>query len=246
MEKVLTLEDVFGSKTFVKGEREYKSPKEYLEPFIERVSQVAPNISVQVSGKIQNAEEDKTINTAFSRIMIEASNEKMISAGVFPTYGIIIALDPVIPIYKIYEGLTVRACTNLCVFNSRNLYTGQIFDGMGEGYGILNTWVNSWKETFGANMDIFSEMEKKPVPVDDVTKVLGNLLKFGIENKYFGTNPVIHAAKELYDPNSIYYVGKESTTAWNMYNAVTSYLSTKTDIVDKASKTLLLSKFFIN
>ncbi len=247
MEQDLTIEQIFSSKTFVKGNREYKTPKEYLEPFIEKISGIAPDISVKVSGMVQNAEIDKSVNTAYARVLIEASNVKMKSElGVYPTYGIVVGLDPIVPIYKVYEGTTVSACTNLCVFNARSLFSGQIFDGMSQGYEIVDGWIKDWEKNYGEYLDIQQSMMKREVEAADVTHVLGKLLKYGVENKYFGTNPVIAATKELYNPSSVYYAGEEGTTAWNMYNAVTSHLSTKADIVDKASKTLLLSKFFIN
>ena len=247
MEKVLTIDDVFESKTYVKGERNYKNPKEYLGRFIDTVQEIAPDIKVQVSGKIQNAEIDRSVNTAYSRILIEASNENLRSEGLFPTFGIIIGLDPQIPVYKIYEGTTVSACTNLCVFNQNNLFAGNIFDGLSEGYDRLNTWVGNYKQTFGENLDIFKRLEGVHLTESELQQRLGALLKFSIENKYLGTTPVVLAAKELYNPNSMYHIDEnEGTTDWNLYNAVTSYLSSRTDILDKASKTLLLSKFFVN
>ena len=246
MEKILTLDNIFNSKTYVKGNREYKDPKEYLERFVEKTKDIASDLNIQVSGKIQNAELDKSVNTAYSRILIEASNKKMISTGIYPTYGVIIGLDPQIPVYKVYEGMTVSACTNLCVFNSNNLFTGNIFDGLEEGYSYLDGWIGDWEKNFGKNLDIFNQMEKSNVNIVELEQRLGGLLKFGIENKFLGTNPIIHAAKELYNPNSMYHIEEKGTTDWNIYNAITSYLSTKTDIIDKASKTLLLSKFFIN
>jgi len=247
MEKILTLDDVFESKTYVKGNRNYQSPKEYLGKFIDTVQNIAPDINIQVSGKIQNAEEDRSINTAYSRIMIEASNKRLNSNGIFPTFGILLGLDPQIPVYKMYEGMTVSACTNLCVFNANNLFTGNVFDGLNEGYAHLDSWKENYKDTFGKNLDIFNRLEQVQITPNELEQRLGALLKFGIENKYLGTNPIIHAAKELYNPSSMYHIDdNEGTTDWNIYNAVTSYLSTKTDILDKASKTLLLSKFFVN
>ena len=247
MEKLLTIDDVFNSKTYVKGERNYRTPKEYLEPFMEKIQEIAPDINVQVSGKIQNAEEDRTINTAYSRIMIEASNIKLKSEGIYPTFGIIIGLDIQKPVYKLYEGTTVSACTNLCIFNANNLFAGDIFDGLSEGYDRLGTWVDNYKETFGKNLDTFKRLEEVQLSKAELQQRLGDLLKFSIENPYLGTTPVVLAAKELYNPNSMYHIDEnEGTTDWNLYNAVTAYLSNKTDILDKASKTLLLSKFFVN
>lgn len=247
MEKVLTIDDVFNSKTYVKGERNYKTPREYLEPFIEKIQNIAPDIKVRTSGIVQNAEEDRTINTAYSRILIEASKERLQSEGLFPTFGIIIGLDIQKPVYKIYEGTTVSACTNLCVFNQNNMFTGSIFDGLSEGYDRLGTWVSNYENTFGQNLDIYKRLESVQLGKDELKQRLGELLKFSIENSYLGTNPVVLAAKELFNPNSSYSIEKDgSSTDWNLYNAVTAYLSSKSDILDKASKTLLLSKFFIN
>jgi len=246
MDKILTIEDVFESKTYVKDNREYKSPKEYLSKFVEMTKDVAPDLTVQVSGKIQNAEEDRTINTAYSRILIEASNVKLKKEGIIPTFGILIGLDPQTPVYRMYEGMTVSACTNLCVFNSNNLFTGNVFEGLNEGYAHLDSWMENWKDTFGRNLDIFGNMENTRVTPAELEQKLGALLKFGLEHKYLGTNPIVHAAKELYNPSSMYHVEEDGTTDWNLYNAVTSYISGKTDIMDKAAKTLLLSKFFTN
>ncbi len=247
MEQILTVDDVFNSKTYVKGERNYKSPQEYLEKFIDTVSPIAPDIKVQVSGKIQNAELDNTINTAYARVLIEASNERLKSDGIFPTFGIVLGLDPQIPVYKLYEGTTVSACTNLCVFNANQLFADNVFNGLGEGYSRLETWVGEYERTFGENLDIFKRLEGAQLSKLELQQKLGKLLEYGIQERYLGTNPIVLAAKELFNPNSMYHVDDdEGTTEWNLYNAVTSYLSTKVDILDKASKTLLLSKFFVN
>ena len=247
MEKILTLDEVFNSKTYVKGEKNYKSPKEYLEKFVQIVSPIAPDITIQVSGKVQNAELDRTVNTAYSRVLIEANNKRLNSNGLFPTFGALIALDPQTPVYKFYEGATVSACTNLCVFNANNMLAGNIFDGLNEGYDRIATWVENYESTFGQNLDIFKRLEKVQLSKLELQQRLGQLLEYGIEHKYLGTTPIVLAAKELFNANSMYHVNDdEGTTDWNLYNAVTSYLSSKTDILDKASKTLLLSKFFVN
>jgi len=65
-------------------------------------------------------------------------------------------------------------------------------------------------------------------------------------NKQIGTSAILSAVKDLDDNKSRYAIRENKVSQWNVYSAVTQYITDKVDIVDKASKTVVVSNLFIN
>ena len=234
----MELKTILDSKRFIKSGVQFAPPAEYLNPFIDIAQAKFPEITIRTSGKVENAEDSGETNTAFSRVLLEMKG--LIIDGIQQTMGIMYALDVQKPIYKVYAGTEVSACTNLCVFRADELFSGFVLDGMEKGINFANILNQGYEKIFEEYMAIQAALKANIVKTDTV---LGRLLNYSIKNNYLGTTPIVYAAKELQDNSSQYYAKDGECSMWNMYNAVTHHLSSKADISDKASKTVLLSNF---
>lgn len=81
---------------------------------------------------------------------------------------------------------------------------------------------------------------------NDIDRVIGALLRKGIQQKTIGITHITAAAQSLYDKNSVYGIKNNETSQWNIYSALTQYITDKIDVVDKCSKTLACSSLFEN
>jgi hypothetical protein len=70
---------------------------------------------------------------------------------------------------------------------------------------------------------------------------MGKLLLEATKNKFIGNTIVNAAAKELVTKNSTYAIKDNKSTLWNILNAHTAYISTRTDISERAIKTVTLA-----
>lgn len=234
----MELSELLETKRFIKGGVQFGTPSEYINPFIDIAGAMFPNISVRTSGKVENGEDDGDLNTAYARGLVEMTGSNV--DGIKSIFGILYSLDTQKPIYKIYAGTEVVACTNLCVFRADELFTGFILDGMSKGIIFAKQVISQYEKIFQEYMKIQKSLENNIVKTHDI---LGKLLNYSIKNNYLGTTPIVYAAKELQSSDSPYYAKDNECSMWNIFNAITQNLSHKADIADKASKTALLSQF---
>jgi hypothetical protein len=245
---MITVEDVLKSKAYVKGGVAFSTPEQYLGDFVNKADKLGAKLSARVDNKVVNANDDESLNEAFGRVLIEAKlgDER---DGLSGTVGVLYSVDSMKPVVKTYYGDLVSACTNLCVFRAEDVFTGSILDG-----GDMDNFSRSYEEYLRHYFDKFEEYDKivaqlkvSPIANKDVNTYMGNLLRYSVsvQGQYLGTNPIIGAAKSLFRSGTPYYIGKEDTTKWNVYNSITEMLK-KSSIADQATKTLLLSKFFLN
>lgn len=240
----MTLGKLLESKAFVKGAVTFDNPSKLLEKSLNIMSKVSDEFEVKVSNKVVNAEADKTLNEAYSRVLLQPIIPTELE-GMVPTIGLLYALDTQRPIIKTYTGTKVTACNNLCVFNADDIFSGDLSD-MSKVNKFLTNYVEQIEETLQRYIELKNSLEDKEYKGKDVDEAFGGLLRHSIANTALGTTSIVQAAKEVNNSSSVYYVDREKgTTAWNLYNSVTEFLK-KSDIKDQATKTLILSNYFLN
>lgn len=244
----MELNDILNSKIFVaeKSAINFLSPRDYINPFIDVVSSLNPTYEVAVSGVSANKnQENNEINQSFGRVKIEAKLPIEYSIEEHDSViGIVYALDIQKPIMRIYSGRNAWACTNLAIFNAEHLHTVELLQGVGSIYqkaSSFTTSITTQIEQFANKVRTMKNIELSQKQTDEV---IGNLLRKAIANKTVGTTPIISAAQSLYDKNGKYSMIDGKTTEWNIYSAVTQYITDKVDIVDKAFKTVHIGSMF--
>lgn len=246
----LTLEDVCNTKVFVKnGSIDFKSPREYIMPFVDQLSKLTDKFIIRTSAAVENAEEASgVLNTSYGRVLIEAQLPENLcteeSGGVI---GLVYGLDVQKPVMKVYSGQSVYACVNLCVFGAEHLTTTELLvDGSAKAYVAARQYTEDKEKEVERYLRVSGKLKEMELDKTNLDELIGKLLRESMRIKLVGTTPIISATKDLYDPKSKYAVREGVTTGWNVYNAVTDYISHKNDILDRAAKTVLLEQMFLN
>lgn len=253
MSTELTLQEVLDSKIYVKDTSGlvFRTPNEYISPFIDVVSKITTDFKVTVVDGSINQNEEGDFNRAYSRVLVEAKLPAAYSYegetdrdSLDSKIGFIYALDLQKPVVKVFTGKDVRACTNLTIFNADHLYsqelTGNVAGLYKKAQGYIDTF-NSDLEEFLQTMQILTS---KTYTGKDLDELNGRMIRQTLKTPKLGTTPILQGIKELYEPKSIYALKDKTTTGWNYYNAITEQLK-KADITDKALKTVILSSLIL-
>jgi hypothetical protein len=244
---VINLDTVLNSKVYVKENSQisFGSPRQYVEPFLEKLKDTNVTYRVDVSDRVANKEITGETNEAYGRVLVEAK---------FPTnycaydhdsvIGLVYSLDTQKPVIKIYSGENAWACTNLAIFGARYIHQVEILQGTSSIYEKALEYVDGLVEQLRRFKELYERMNEKIYRNEEIDTVVGHLLREGMKNKQIGTTPILSAVKDLEEPKSKYAIRDGSTSQWNVYSAITQYITDKVDIADKASKTVMVSKLF--
>ncbi|MFN7465268.1 MAG: hypothetical protein ACK53T_07785 [Planctomycetota bacterium] len=245
----VSLDQVLNSKVYVKEDSliSFGSPRQYIEPFVEKLQGITNNFRVSVSDRVANKEESGSINEAYGRVLIEAKLPNEFCAYDHDSViGMVYALDTQKPTMRVYSGENAWACTNLSIFGARYIHQVELLQGNSSIYEKAYEYVDSVTEQLHRFREIYERMNEKVYEGDDINRVVGYLLREGSRNKQIGTSAILSAVKDLDDNKSRYAIRENKVSQWNVYSAVTQYITDKVDIVDKASKTVVVSNLFIN
>lgn len=243
----LTLEQILNSKIYVKDGAgvAFQSPREYIEPFLTAVQSLSPTFEVAISGRNANKNEDNTINESFARVHVCAKlpNEYCVEEH-NSVIGLVYGLDTQKPVMKVYAGRDAWACTNLAIFRADHVHQVELVQGTATIYEKAARFAELVPEHIQQFVQKVKAMKDRQYEGPEIDRVIGRLLRESLNNKFVGTTPVLAAVQSMEDAKSVYAIRENKTTQWNMYSAVTQYVTDKVDIVDKPTKTVLISNIF--
>ncbi len=245
----LTIDGVLRSKIYVKENSpiSFGSPSAYIEPFLEKLQGTGATFRVDVSDRVANKETTGQTNEAYGRVLVEAKMPNEYCAFDHDSViGMVYALDTQKPSIKIYSGENAWACTNLSIFGARHIHTVELLQGTTSIYEKALEYVEGLTEQLRKFKILYERMNEKRYQGEEINTMVGYLLREGMKNKNIGTTPILSAVGSLEDPKSKYGIRDDSTSQWNVYNAITQYVTDKVDIADKASKSVMISKLFAN
>lgn len=250
MSEIMTMTDILNSKVYMKENSSisFGSPRQYIEPFLEKLKDIKATYRVGVSERVANKDANSNIvNEAYARVLIEAKlPPEFCMKDHDSVIGLVYSLDTQKPTMRIYSGENAWACTNLAIFGARYIHTIELIQGIGSVYEKALEYVEGIMEQLTRFQLIYERMNDKIYSGDDINTIMGHLLRESYRNKQIGTTPVLSALKELEDNNSKYGIREDRTSQWNIYSALTQYVTDKVDILDKSSKTVMLSNLFVN
>lgn len=243
----LTLEQLYEAKTFVRdsGGFDFKHYKEYVAPFVEKVTNRISDATFEVAavvGAVNKDEDTEALNTSYGRFLITARMPKAYDtpeAG--SKIGMIVALDNQKPVMKVFSGKDVFACMNLTIFNADHLFSQDLTANIGSVYSKADDYAMKMGDeltTFIKQVDALKALTFKGKDLDEI---IGHLVRYSLRQPKLGTNPIMQGTKELFETKSKYALKEGATTAWNYYNSITEAIK-KADINDQALKTILLSR----
>jgi hypothetical protein len=231
----LTENTIYNSKQYVKNGFYFDEPSKTINTLIDITG--PENISLQCSHPAEIAEDNNLI-TAYGRLAVIKSFE--IDEEINYSVGYIYALNVGKPFVKVFSGVNVKACTNLCVFNSSHRAKFDILtDGSG-AFEKVKDYIKDVNTDIENAKKIIFDMKNTFLNFEEVKLCLGQLLvNFSKTNNIAGRNCILSAGKLITDPQSRYYFENE-TTAWNLYNALTDNYRDSTHIIDHPEKVLAL------
>lgn len=244
----IQLEELMNSKIFVKENSavNFKSPKSYLTPFLDIVGPHSTDIRVEVDSPIINAEESGKQNIAYPRVNVEATIGDQMT-GFYSVMGFIFALNTSTPIMKVYSGQSVKACLNLTIFNAEDIFEQNLLGNSNEIYNRAQVFFQKKEKQIEEYGKIYKDLTEKHLTPQGLNDLMGKLLLKGTQTR-LGTSPVVGAAKLLLDPKTTYYTHSGADfrcSEWNVFNALTQTLTNSSEIVNRPTKTILISKEFL-
>lgn len=250
MSSQLQVDEILRSKIYMKENSavSFGSPRQYIEPFLEKFS-VLPGVtfSVRVSDKVANREEDGKANEAYGRVLVEAKLPSVYSLNEHDSViGMVYALDTQKPVMKVYSGENAWACTNLSIFGARYIQQVELLQGVTTIYDRAVEYLEGVDKQLERFKVLHEKMNGHIYKGDEINEITGYLLRQGIKNKQIGLTPITEAVRSIDDPKSKYSIRNDEISQWTMYNAITQFITDKVDIAEKASKSVMVSKLFVN
>ena len=250
----LTLEQALAGKTTsIKG-KQFLSTKDYIAPFMDRMSKYTDNFI------INGIQPDQITLTQNGDIDIEDITwNRMWVQAVMPdnagfdnhdrVCGMVYGLDVRKPVVKFYVGGLNRACCNLCVFSPSFLDVQELEPEQAINFKPVDRLLTQTDNV----RNILEKLTNTEVEYNEglINENLGDWVRKTLSSSFtnqfskvkLATSSAIDAYKLLYEKeDSPYFVPKGTTTdMFNVYNAWTQIITDdKKDIINKAEKTLLI------
>lgn len=253
MKTSVTFEEIEKAKAYVTPSGvPFRNPAEYVEMFFNSTGTNETNTRFELQSKTENANEDKSLNTAYGRLLIESKfdeyKDPMNTVG--KIIGMVIALDTAQPTVKVYTGGSVFACSNLCISGAEHIFSANAMTNLESAFNMAENYKNKAEEDWLKNLATWKKMQETVYSGSQINEKFGKMLELILTTSSFkglGTSPIIHAAKEVYNPGSIYSILSTKTcTGWNLYNAITQGLTDTNDIVRTPGKSLIASNLILS
>jgi hypothetical protein len=183
--------------------------------------------------------------TAYGRAFVEA-RLGLEEEGMTRTIGVAFAFDLGAPQVQVYHGSVVSACTNLTIFATGGVVTLNYLQHASRVAGALDIAAEAIDDDFKALVAKAQELKATTYDAGDVRKKIGEMvLKSQQKGTQFDPSLVMNAAGLLVQPTSRYALAPDgSTSAWNLYNALTQGITDRSYPHVRAPKTLAASEFF--
>lgn len=253
MSKVISLEEVTSSKTYVYPSNNlfaFEHPLYYIQPFLDMVSPFAESLIFEADNVVVNTNEDKSNNTSYGRLSVKAKLQNDYDFEVNGEHftsemGMVYAFDTKKPEIKLFSGKRVSVCTNQCIFGADNITSILLTNNKRSNINeIARLYFDKIKQDNEKYIEVVSKM--MDTKILDFDHHVGRLVNKSIKMKNLGIRPVLAAVGLLNDETSKYEMVKNDANRnlWVSYNALTEVLK-KENIFEEASKTLLLENLYL-
>lgn len=250
----INLEDLLTSKVFVKENSavDFKSPKEYLGRFLDAIQDTKTDIQsyrVVINDPVINAEDTGKRNIAYPRAMVECSMPSFENLPDFhPVVGMVYALDIQKPVIKIYSGFNLKGCINLNIFNAEYVHQVELLGDFQSVYVKAKEYFKNKKKESIEFSKTLTKLRESVLSQDELDYYIGLILRKSMKTR-LGTTNVLGALKLLYDPTSKYSVfegDQFNCNKFKLFNAVTQQITDGSDIIERARKTVELSRILVD
>lgn len=246
----ISLQELLQGKATIIKNKEFFPTRNYVEPFIDKMSAFTDDFRIQVKVPDQMTTSRGEADLTYNRVLIQAVLPKKYTIDNHDeVIGMVYGVDLKKPLVKMYRGYLNRACTNMCVFNPQWQNIQELVAGEPINFKPI-------KELMEFTNDFPRKLEKLKssfIERDKRTDYLGQWVDYTLreqEDTGFGkvklaSSIAIDAYKQLFiDSNSDYYIPNGiEPSMFDVYNSFTQIVTHDSkDIVNKFSKTILVSK----
>lgn len=238
-----------GKPTIIKN-KEFFQTKNYVEPFLEKMSAYTSDFRVQVKVPDQMTISNRSQDLTYNRVLIQAvmPNTHTIDNH-DEVIGFLYGLDVKRPIAKIYRGYLNKACLNLSVFNPQWLQIQEMIPGDPLNYSGVKHLL---EQTSDFELKL-KQLKESHLNRDLQKQFLGEWVDYSLrESQDYGFGKVklavstaIDAYKQLFiNTDSPYYTPEGiDPSMFDVYNSFSQIVSEdKKDIMNKFEKTILINK----
>ena len=248
IKKELLLNDLQESKIYVRNNISYMPPKEIINPFLDKLDfdPETDQVSIQIQNAVINQEIGGAENIAYPRFLVELKRQLLTFGDVEyqNTFGLLIGMDQQKPLVKVYTGMNVSACTNLCIFNAEHVHAQNLMEPLDNTWNAVEAFAKGEELKIDEYRKTHLELVNTVLNQEQVNERLGYLLRLAGDTR-LGTTPIVTAAKLLSSKQSLYYFEKE-TTMYNLYNSITQSITDSKDLLHRPDKTLGLTNLLLN
>lgn len=246
----VTISELLKGKPTIIKNKEFFQTKNYVEPFLERMSGITNDFRIQVKVPEQMTFSKDATDLTYNRVLIQAVlPEDHCIDGHDEVIGFLYGIDVKRPVVKIYRGYLNQACTNLTVFNPGWMDIQELVPGDPINY-------NSVKHLMEQTSDFalrINKMKETTIDRNMRKQYLGEWVDYSLrESQDYGFGKVkiavstpIDAYKQLFvDSESEYYIPEGfDPTLFDVYNSFTQIITDdKKDLMNKFEKTILINR----
>jgi hypothetical protein len=244
----ISLNELYKGKATIIKTKEFLPTRNYVEPFINKMSSLTDDFRIQVKLPDQVTTFRDETDVTYNRVLIQAILPKKYTIDYHDeVIGMVCGIDLKTPIVKIYRGYLNQACTNMCVFNPSWQVVQELSDSP------IN--FNCLKELLEMTNDFPKKLEylkstfiSREDRVNDLGKWVDYTLR-ACENDGFNkiklaSSVAIDAYKQLYvDDRSNYFIPVgQDPSLFTVYNSFTQITTNDTkDICHKFNKSMLIT-----
>lgn len=247
----VTISELLKGKPTIIKNREFYQTKNYVEPFIERMSTITDDFRIQVKVPEQMTYSKDAQDLTYNRVLIQAVLPQDHSIdGHDEVIGFLYGIDVKRPVVKIYRGYLNQACTNLTVFNPQWIDVQELIPGDPINYNSVKMLMEQTND-FAVKI---KKMKETTLNRNKQTQYLGEWVDYALrETQDYGFGKVkiavstpVDAYKQLFiDQDSEYYIPEGlDPTLFDVYNSFTQIVTdgTKKDLLNSFEKTIIIGR----
>ncbi len=241
-----------GKPTIIKN-KEFYQTKNYVEPFIERMSAITSDFRIQVKMPEQMTYSKDAQDLTYNRVLIQAVLPKEHSIDNHDeVIGFLYGIDVKRPVVKIYRGYLNQACTNLTVFNPQWIDVQELIPGDPINYNSVKMLMEQTND-FAVTMKRMKETIIDRSNIEKQEALLGHWIHntimdhqdYGFGKVKIAVSTPVDAYKQLFiDQDSEYYIPEGlDPSLFDVYNSFTQIVTDdKKDLMNKFEKTMIINR----
>ena len=245
----ITISELLKGKPTIIKNKEFFQTKDYVSPFIDKLSGITTDFRVKVVIPDQTTITGSSQDLTYNRVLIQAVlPEKYSIDNHEEVIGFLYGLDAKKPVAKIYRGYLNKACTNLCVFDPMWINIQEISPGDPLNYSSVkhlmeqtSNFAIQLKKLKETTLDRDKQLQYLGTWVDSTLRYNQNY-GFG-KVKISKTTPIDAYSQLFIDTDSPYYFPEGiDPTMFDVYNSFSQLITDEKDIMNKFEKTILINK----